>query len=147
VSPDFGARVRRALPLAELIAGTRRVQAELLGLPTVPPLTMVAGRSRDHGRIADPGLPLGDEQLRTILIGPGIPGPGAEVVDPGGGRLVTILSTPRGRPASEVRSALAALGAPAGRGAAVVPPGRGEAEEAAGVYLGQFGHLAGWSLI
>jgi hypothetical protein len=96
VSLDFGAPIRQPVTLAELVTGAARVQAELLGLPAVPPLGLVAGRRRDWGQIADPGRLLGDDELRTLRIGPGVPDPGAEVVGPDGGRLVTLLQTPPG---------------------------------------------------
>lgn len=81
MSLDFQARIRRPLRLADLVAGARRVEADLLGLADVPAPVLRAGRRYEWGRLVDPGRPLGDDDLRSILVGPGVPDPLVEAVD------------------------------------------------------------------
>jgi hypothetical protein len=96
VSLDFRARIPQPLSLADLVAGARRVQADLLGLPDVPAPVLVAGRRREGGRVVDPGLLLGEDDLRSTLVGPGIPDPLVEAVDDESGPLVVIMPTATG---------------------------------------------------
>ncbi|NUT49516.1 MAG: hypothetical protein HOV94_19745 [Saccharothrix sp.] len=93
MSLDFQARVRRPVSLGDLVAGARRIEADLLGLPDVPPLAVVAGRRREAGRVVDPGRPLGEAELRATLVGPGLPDPLAEAVDDEADPLVVIMPT------------------------------------------------------
>ncbi|WP_026423764.1 hypothetical protein [Actinokineospora inagensis] len=95
MSLDFQARIRRPLPLAELVVGARRVAADLLGLADVPALALVAGRRRDRGQVVDPGRRLGEDDLGSTLIGPGVPDPLVEVVDEAG-TVVVLMPTVAG---------------------------------------------------
>ncbi|WP_086669193.1 hypothetical protein [Lentzea kentuckyensis] len=93
MSLDFQARIRRPLSLADLVAGARRVEADLLGLSDVPAPAMVAGRRREAGRIADPGRLLTEDELHSTLVGTGIPDPLVEAVDDEARPLVVIMPT------------------------------------------------------
>lgn len=93
MSLDFQARIRRPLSLGELVAGARRVEADLLGLPDVAAPAMVAGRRRQAGQVTDPGRLLTEDDLRSILVGTGIPDPLVEAVDDEARPLVVIMPT------------------------------------------------------
>ncbi|MEV5717082.1 hypothetical protein AB0L41_24600 [Amycolatopsis mediterranei] len=93
MSLDFQARIRRPLPLGGLVAGARRVEADLLGLPDVPAPAMVAGRRREAGRVTDPGRLLSEDDLHSTLVGTGIPDPLVEAVDDENRPLVVIMPT------------------------------------------------------
>jgi hypothetical protein len=96
VSLGFQARIPRPLRLSDLVAGATRIEAELLGLAEVPAPRLVAGRTRDRGRVADPGRPVGPDDLQATLVGPGVPDPGVEVIDDDGDGLVVIMPTAAG---------------------------------------------------
>ena len=96
MSLEFQARIRRPLPLGDLVAGARGVEADLLGLTDVPAPVLVAGRRRDAGRVVDAGRPLGEDDLRSILVGPGVPDPLVEAVDDEAGPLVVVMPTAAG---------------------------------------------------
>lgn len=78
------------------MAVARRVEADLLGPGDVPTPALVAGRRREWGRVVDPGRLLGEEDLRSVLVGPGIPDPDVEVVDDAADPLVVIVPTTPG---------------------------------------------------
>lgn len=96
MSLDFQALIRRPLPLAQLDAGGRALEAELLGLGEVPAARWMAGRRREYGRVVDPGRPLNRDDLRSTLVGPGVPDALLEAVDDDGGALVVVVPTAAG---------------------------------------------------
>jgi hypothetical protein len=96
VSLDFQASISRPLRLSDLVAGATRVEAELLGLADVPPPRLVIGRTWEWGRVADPGRPVGPDDLEATLVGPGIPDAGVAVIDDDGDGLVVIMPTAAG---------------------------------------------------
>lgn len=96
MSLDFQARMLRPLRLRDLVASSRRVATDLLGLADLAAPALVAGRRRDRGQVVDPGRLLTEDELTSTWIGPGLPDPLVEVVDAEAAPLVVIMPTAAG---------------------------------------------------
>jgi hypothetical protein len=96
VALDFEALMPGPMPLADLVAGTRRVMAELVGLDEVPAPRLLADRRYLQGQPITPGWEIGPDQLANMWLGPRVPNPQIDVVDADGRHMVRLLPTEAG---------------------------------------------------
>jgi hypothetical protein len=94
---EFAVDLAVPVRLAALLETAQAVQAELLGLPAAPALTVVVGRDREQGALTEQGRPATPDEIEAIEIGPGQPSSSWEVVDDGGDTLVLPLVAPFAR--------------------------------------------------